>query len=318
MAYWGNNDPLWLSLSGPQRAAAMALLEARVGQGGIDVNDARNALGAIINRAQKEGQPLGSHVSKSIYQPIIEDDQRSRLQDIVNSPEFNNLTNLAQKRVSGEIPDWVKGADHYLAPPQIMIDLYNKDPDKYHNWGPFPNTKGTPGENWTNYDPETGQYKNVVFSDNSHHFLNLLGDNPESPQSQIPIPPATASAPPATTGKKENPMLETLLASLFGGGSGGPTAALGGGQMTPLGQVGGSPAMGSSTGDNALGMLQPLFQNNQQNNAGPSLAQQAMQNASTGGGQQSNLLQRRPVDLSGLQALLAKKPMLGYGPGRLM
>jgi hypothetical protein len=306
MAYWGN-DPNWLNLSGPQRAAAMALMEAEVGRGGINTSDARNALGAIINRAQEEGQPLGSHVSRDIYQPIIEDNQRSRLNTIINSPEFQELSQLAERRLSGEVPDWVGGADHYLAPPNTMLALEAKKPNKYKSW-----------RKWTGFDPETNEYSNVTLADNSHHFLNLI-----NPSDANPAPVASAAATPETTEEK-NPMIEAILSSILGSG-GGPAMA---GKMTPLGQAGGAPAGGSMPSMAGGGMpaggapaggggyLDSFLQNNQQSSdQNASLAAQAMKNASASGPGGANALQRKPIDLSMLQSILARKPMLGFnGP----
>lgn len=316
MAYWGN-DPTWLNLTGPQRAAAMALLEAEVGSGGINVNDARNALGAIINRAQEENQPLEEHVSRRIYQPIIEDNQRSRLEKIINSPEFNDLTNLAEQRISGEVPDWVGGADHYLAPPNTMLDLYNKDPDKYHNWGPFKNSRGVPGKNWTGFNPETGQYENFVLADDSHHFLNLY--NNTSKVNSLPTEVAQAGTTPTTnTNQGNEPMLGALLGKIFGMGGPAATGTASVGHVTPLGTFG-APAGGAPSGG-GTGMLSSLFPTDSgggqpTGKEGMALAQDAMRRVSSQN-PNSNMLQRKPVDISGLQALLARKPMLGYGPGR--
>lgn len=310
MAYWGNDDPTWQRLTGPQRAAAMALLEAEVGQGGIDATSARNALGAIINRAESEGQPLSDHVSRRIYQPIIEDNQRSRLQSILQSPEFQELSTLAERRASGEVPDWVGGADHYLAPPQTMLALEAKDPRKYRSW-----------RNWTQFDPETNQYGNVVMTDKSHHFLDLL-DNEGVKNRAAPLNYASASAMPTGSAEPRNedrtmlPFLTQLLG--MSGGAGGPWAAA----LETAGGGGAPAAAGGSSG----GVLSDLFggqgggniggqvAGNLGGNAGTTLAQGAQANAqqaATGGPLAP--LQRTPVNTQNLQALLARKPMLGYG-----
>lgn len=161
---------IWQQLTPYQQAAAMALLEADGGKN--RVKDATNVLGAIINRAQAEGKPLGQHVSEpGTYQPLIEGSQLARLPKILQSPEFQQLSDRAEARWSGDEPDWMQGLTHYLTPEQKMVQLYQQNPDKYHNWGPFKNSRGVPGQNWTGYDPETGQYKNVGFRDDSHAFL---------------------------------------------------------------------------------------------------------------------------------------------------
>ena len=300
MAYWGN-DPLWQRLTGPQRAAAMALLEARVGTGGIDVGNARNALGAIINRAEDEGQSLSAHASRSIYQPIIEDAQRARLPQILNSPEFKELSELAQRRARGEVQDWVGGADHYLAPPPTMVGLYEKDPDKYHNWGPFKNSKGIPGTNWSGYDPETGQYKDVVLKDNSHHFLNLIGDKAAPPSNQ---PALTSNAPM----NREDRTVLPFLSELFSAGGASPAMA-------------GTSSAASIDPEQMDGLLAPLFGGtfspqdqggtSAQSNGGGglTLAQSAQQRANTPTAPLQPL-QPKSINLQQLQTLMANRPML--------
>lgn len=307
MAYWGN-DALWQQLTGPQRAAAMALLEAEVGPGGINTSDARNALGAIINRSEDEGQSLSNHVSRSIYQPIIEENQRSRLPQILNSPEFKELTALAESRVAGTTPDWVSGADHYLAPPGTMLKLYNENPDKYHNWGPFANSKGVAGRNWTGYNPETGQYNDVVLKDNSHHFLNLLnkdGNPPTTAPTDMALPANTvmASAAPANS---ENRAMLPFLSDLFSASAASgatPLGTLGGGGSAPL-------SMGSFDGANLTGLLAPLFGGKMEaaggQASGGSDIPQLPQTSSSG----MQPIQRKPIDMQQLQALIASRPML--------
>ena len=157
--YWGK-DASWRQLSPYQQAAAMALLEADAKGGKIDFNGAKNALGAMINRADKEGQDLGDHVSRKIYQPTIEPAQYARLQTIVSMSEFKALTELAEQRATGQVGDWVNGATHFLAKPQTMLALEAKEPDKYKSW-----------RKWTGFDQETGRYKDEVLTDNSHVFL---------------------------------------------------------------------------------------------------------------------------------------------------
>ncbi len=328
MAYWGN-DPVWQSLSGPQRAAAMALLEAETGKNGINVGDAENALGAIINRSEKEGQPLDQHVSRSIYQPIIEDSQRSRLNQIIKSPEFNTLSGIAADRASGSIPDWVNGADHYLAPPSTMLALEAKEPDKYRSW-----------RNWAGYDPNTGQYKNVVLTDSSHHFLNLYGNKGGSAAASLPMNtpimsmasnnrPAAAS-----TSRQESPAVFPLLAQLFGmggsspamaAGTGAPAAPLAAGAETAPALAGagaagsGAPATAPAPSTDAGSLLSGILGGQMpgvNNNQSLSMAQAASQAAGKQAGAATPAIRpmaRGPIDISHLQALLASKPILGTG-----
>lgn len=175
MAYWGNN-PYWRSLSGPERAAAMALLEADARNGKIDVGSARNALGAMINRSVRDGVELGDHVSQRIYQPTIEDKQFARLSKVIGSPEHQQLTELARSRLSGEVPDWVQGATHFLAPESTMLALEAKNPRKYRSW-----------RTWTGFDPEKGEYRGVLFRDGSHAFL--------APEGQFSAPSRPGASP---------------------------------------------------------------------------------------------------------------------------
>ena len=193
---WTGEDETWRGLSSTQRAAAMGLLEAD----GRDPVAARNAVSAMVNRANRTGEDLGSHVSRAIYQPTIEPAQRARLASVVRSPEFKGLTQYAEDRVLNRGQDPVSGATHFLASEKTMRDLQRKDPDTYHNWGPFPNSKGVPGRNWTKYDPATGQYPNVIARDKSHAFLSPEGrfdggdptrDLDENPG---PLPPPAPSS----------------------------------------------------------------------------------------------------------------------------
>ena len=157
---WTASDPTWQSLNKYQRAAAMALMEADR----RNPSDARDALGAMINRSAHEGVDLGEHVSRPIYQPTIEPSQQARLSKIINSGDFSNLTSWAERRSTGQEPDPVSGATHFLAPEKTMLALEAQNPAKYKNWGPR-------GANWTGYDPSKGEYKGVVMRDNSHAFL---------------------------------------------------------------------------------------------------------------------------------------------------
>lgn len=191
MAYWGDS-PEWQRLNSLEKAAAMALLEADNRGGKVDLDSARNALGAMINRADKEGQDLGQHVSGKIYQPTIEDAQRARLPRILASPEFTQLQELAKARLSGAEPDWVNGATHFLAPEKTMLALEAQDPGKYKNWGPR-------GRNWTGYDPDTGEYKGVVMRDASHAFLAPEGTHSANFGGQAQPQMVASTAPPGET-----------------------------------------------------------------------------------------------------------------------
>jgi hypothetical protein len=220
---WTANDPRWQSLTPYQRAAAMSLLEAD----GARFDDARNVLGAILNRSQRTGEDLGEHVSKPIYQPTIEPAQQARLARILAMPEFRQLTDLAQRRATGQEADWVQGATHFLAPEKTMLNLHRSNPDKYHNWGPLPNSRGKPGQNWTGYDPATGSYRGVVMRDGSHAFLipGTDGKPVAAPAPQnIAAAPATAAPespaisapaePQAPAGAPSGGLLGPILAEL--------------------------------------------------------------------------------------------------------
>lgn len=214
--YWGK-DPEWQKLSSYEKAAAMALLEADSKGGKIDVTSARNALGAMINRADKEGEDLGEHVSRKIYQPTIEPLQYSRLQDIMKRPEFQAMTSLAEKRDRGEVDDWVQGATHFLAKPEVMLGLEAEDPKKYRSW-----------RKWTGFDESTGRYSNEVMADNSHVFLAPEGRHTanRAPMARewtgemdSAAPTASQSFQPTTAaGAAIGTASETTLGSLFGGG----------------------------------------------------------------------------------------------------
>lgn len=167
MARTWTSQRIWQELNPYQRAAAMAIMEAD----GRDPVAARNVLGAIINRSERTGDPLGDHVSKPIYQPTIEMNQFARLPSILKSPQFQEMTQLAERRAKGQEADWVQGATHFLAPERTMLALHAREPDKYHNWGPLPNSRGVPGRNWTGFDPAKGEYRGVILRDNSHAFL---------------------------------------------------------------------------------------------------------------------------------------------------
>lgn len=194
MAYWGNH-PDWQRLSSREKAAAMALLEADQVGGKIDPESAKNALGAMINRAARDNVDIGQHVSGKIYQPTIEDAQFSRLGRIINSPEHQQLMALYDARTSGQAPDWVNGATHFLAPEKTMLSLEARDPAKYRSW-----------RQWTGFDDNTGEYKGVTLRDRSHAFLApegafsaKFGDAQPGQAAPGAAPAAVPSMVPATT-----------------------------------------------------------------------------------------------------------------------
>lgn len=159
MSYWGNN-PEWTRLSSREKAAAMAALEADLVGGKIDIDSARNALGAMINRAARDGVDVGEHVSGKIYQPTIEPAQFQRLRQVLGSPEHRQLMDLYDGRTSGREPDWVQGATHFLAPERTMLALEAREPNKYRSW-----------RKWTKFDADKGEYAGVTLRDRSHAFL---------------------------------------------------------------------------------------------------------------------------------------------------
>jgi hypothetical protein len=187
---WTANNETWKTLTPAQKAAAMSLMEAG------NISDAKNALGAMINRSDKEGVDLGTHVSGKIYQPTIEPSQEARLNVILKKPEFKQLTDVAEQRMSGLTPDWANGATHFLAKPSTMLNLESKNPDKYKNWGPR-------GANWSGYDEKTGKYGNQVMEDNSHAFLTPEGVHSAQFGDAASVPPGVTPTPVATT--KEQP-----------------------------------------------------------------------------------------------------------------
>lgn len=154
---WGS-DPEWQKLTDVEKAAVMSLLEADQKGGKVDLDSAKNALGAMINRAAKDKENLGAHVSKPIYQPTIEPAQYKRIGRMIASPEFEEMVKLAQSRIAGETPDWVDGATHFLADERVMLALEAREPNKYRSW-----------RKWTGFDGQ--QYKGVIHRDGSHAFL---------------------------------------------------------------------------------------------------------------------------------------------------
>lgn len=166
-AGWAATNPMWNRLDSFQKAAAMALLEAD----GANQDDAKNALGAMINRAAKSGEDLGAHVSQSIYQPTIEPAQEKRLSRILMSPKFADMTEWAKRRADGQEADPVNGATHFLASEKTMLALEAQDPRKYKSW-----------RKWTNFDGK--EYKGVITRDGSHAFLAPDGAAENGPISQ--------------------------------------------------------------------------------------------------------------------------------------
>lgn len=163
-AGWAASDPTWAKLSPFQKAAAMSLMEAD----GMDASAARNALGAMINRAAKNGEDLGAHVSQKIYQPTIESAQQARLSKIINSKSFDDMTAWAERRAQGAEPDPVNGATHFLASEKTMLALEAKEPQKYKSW-----------RQWTGFNGS--EYNGVITRDGSHAFLAPEGRHESQP-----------------------------------------------------------------------------------------------------------------------------------------
>ena len=179
----------------------MALLEADQVGGKVDVESARNALGAMINRAARDGVDIGQHVSGKIYQPTIEPAQFARLSRVVGSPEHQQLMALYDGRVSGKEPDWVQGATHFLAPERTMLSLEAANPSKNQS-----------RRQWTKYDDATGEYAGVTLRDRSHAFLAPEGAHSAkfgNPAPEGPMPAMTEAAPRASGG-----MLGTLFSDV--------------------------------------------------------------------------------------------------------
>lgn len=150
---WTNTNPYWQVMSPYQRAAAMSLMETG------DPADATNVLGAMVNRARSDKADLGVQVGTKIYQPSIEPTQEARLDKIIRSQHFQDLSKKAESYWTGkeEVPH---KATHFLASEQTMLALERNDPQKYKSW-----------RNWTGFNPQTGEYSNVAFRDKSHAFI---------------------------------------------------------------------------------------------------------------------------------------------------
>lgn len=281
MTYWGNN-PYWSRLSSADKAAAMALLEADSRGGKIDVGAAKDALGAMINRAARDGVDIGDHVSGRIYQPTIEPSQFARLGKIVGSPEHQQLVQAYNDRVSGKTPDWVNGATHFLAPERTMLSLEAQDPRKYHSW-----------RSWTGYDDATGQYKGVLMRDGSHAFLA-----PEGAYSAVfDGSGAVTGAAPTTQVASVPPMPAEASPS--------PTPAGGMLSMASLG-----------SGDGSSGLLGSFFgKGGMLDTFGAAMTKAPAQSSSkpqdTQDAPMPQMQAPRPVDLSKLRAMLAARQKLG-------
>jgi uncharacterized protein YcbK (DUF882 family) len=175
---WARTDQRWKSLNQFEKAALMSLMEAGGGKNSV------NALGAMINRAAKEGEDLGAHVSGKIYQPTWEASQRARMDRLLNSPEFPQLVEWAKRRIAGEEPDPVNGATHFLVHEKTMLALEARNPRKYRSW-----------RKWTKFDPKTGQYGNVMLRDETHAFNAPDGKFSYSPNGEGKIEIANDNPP---------------------------------------------------------------------------------------------------------------------------
>jgi hypothetical protein len=280
MSTWTSRNPVWAQLNPYQRAAAMALMEAD----GANAADARNALGAMVNRAKRSNEDLGQHVSKPIYQPTIEPAQERRLSRILSSPAYQELTGWAERRWSGQEPDPVQGATHFLAPERTMVALTAREPNKYRSW-----------PRWTGYNPETGSYKNVVLRDGSHAFVAPEGAfsapgeagrtniamNGSISGGERPAPMTTAGATPASD-PDNGGAIEAIVNSVFPTGD-KTTSPTGGGLF---GSLGGVKIAGNDDTTQA--------------------AQQAQQAAA------SPHFQHTPLDPARLREVIARRPTLGF------
>lgn len=168
---WTHSDPQWLALDPYQRAAAMSMMEANAGPNAAQ--DRTNVLGAMINRSNAEGVPLGESVSARIYQPTFEPSQQARLSRILADPAHADLAAQAQRYATGAEPV-PHGATHFLAPEKTMLALEAREPNKYRSW-----------RGWTGFNDKTGEYSGVQFRDASHAFLTPGGNSaPRPPQAQ--------------------------------------------------------------------------------------------------------------------------------------
>lgn len=295
MSYWGNH-PEWQRLSSREKAAAMALLEADQVGGKVDVDSARNALGAMINRAARDGVDIGQHVSGKIYQPTIEPAQFARLARVVGSPEHKQLMDLYDGRVSGREPDWVQGATHFLAPESTMLKLEAGNPSKYKSW-----------RQWTKYDDATGQYAGVTLRDKSHAFLAPEGAHSAkfgdaTPAGTMPaMTEATQAAPQAAKPMAAGGWLPQVQAAASEA-PGAPGGMLG----TLFADVGETPA--APTGGGWLGELGAAFEDTpgeQPRRAG------SLEDAASDGAMPEIRMKRPRVDMKRVAAILQSRSRLG-------
>jgi hypothetical protein len=153
---WTTTNETWKGLTTYEKAAAMSLMEADR----ADPDNAKNALAAMVNRAYKNKNDLGEHVSSRLYQPSFEPAQEKRLGGIVKMPAFKALTAWAQSYSDGNEDDPTGGATHFLAHAPVMLSLEAEEPWKYRSW-----------RGWSGYDPVLRDYRNVTFKDRSHSFV---------------------------------------------------------------------------------------------------------------------------------------------------
>lgn len=215
----------------------MALMERE----GNNTDDAMHIVGAMVNRARKAGVDLGEHVGEKIYQPSFEPSQEARIDRLLKSPDFATLSQFADDRWNGRVPDNVSGATHYLAPERTMLALEAREPAKYKNWGPR-------GANWTGYDPQTGSYRGVVLRDRSHAFLAPDGAySAPGPDGSTPAPFQVADNPvPPILQSGYGRNANTTQPSPVGGAGAAPfaVASNGGGSSS-------TPAAGANQGSQA-------------------------------------------------------------------
>jgi hypothetical protein len=253
---WTQSDKRWQGLTDHQKAAAMAIMEAD----GRDPEAQANILHAIINRANKGGEAIGAHVSRRIYQPVIEPAQQARLGRVLQDPRYGELAKEAEAVSSGSVPRR-HAETHYLAPERVMLGLEAREPNKYKSW-----------RKWTGFDPATNSYRGVAFRDNSHAFLSpegryngavlASGSVPAGqPPAGSPAPGAAPAQPPrgpftAVGGGAGTPRQPDQIASLLGRLDAGSTASRGAGSSPDpiaslLSRMGDSGGATQGAGDGA-------------------------------------------------------------------
>lgn len=275
----------------------MALLEADQVGGKVDVDSARNALGAMINRAARDGVDIGQHVSGKIYQPTIEPAQFARLSRVLGSPEHQQLMALYDGRVSGREPDWVQGATHFLAPERTMLALEAGNPSKYRSW-----------RKWTGYDDAAGEYKGVTLRDKSHAFLAPEGAysakfGDATPAGTMPaMTEATQAAPQAAKPMAAGGWLPQVQAATSEA-PGAPGGMLG----TLFADVGETPA--APSGGGWLGQLGAAFEDTP---AEQPRHEATIDDAAGDGGGMPEMRMKRPrVDMKRVAAILQSRSRLG-------